>query len=526
MLRVTTRELPVQSGAAPAEPPALRPPLPQRLYPPMPTGPWTWLGPLLVTIFGGVLRFLHLGRPHAVVFDETYYVKDAYSILRFGYERAYVDSADTHLLAGQTDLYRDRATFVVHPPIGKWIIAAGEKVAGLDPFGWRLGVAILGTLSIFLICRVAMRMTRSILLGCVAGLLLSLDGLALVMSRTALLDGILSFFVLAGFACLLVDRDRCRERLAAGLPPPRLRPWRLVAGLCLGLAVGTKWSAVPFIAALGLMTVLWDAGARRATGQRRPMLTALRRDAPPAFAALVLLPMAVYLASWSGWLATGGGWSRKWAEGRDSSFAFIPDPLRSLWHYHSEILTFHTHLTQEHPYQSSPWGWSVLARPVAYYSTNLTEGQDGCDAPKCVREVLGIGTPALWWTATAALLYMVWRWAGARDWRAGAVLGAVAAGWLPWFRYGDRPIFYFYAIAFLPFLVLAVTFTLGDIIGPAPDPETATVRTRRRRAIGAAVAGSVVALVVVNFFYLYPVLTAGTLPRPAWLDRMWFRSWI
>jgi dolichyl-phosphate-mannose--protein O-mannosyl transferase len=144
-----------------------------------------------------------------------------------------------------------------------------------------------------------------------------------------------------------------------------------------------------------------------------------------------------------------------------------------------------------------------------------------------VREVLGIGTPALWWTATAALFYMLWRWAGARDWRAGAVLAGVAAGWLPWFRYGDRPIFYFYAIAFLPFLVLAVTFMLGDIIGPAPDPSSpAAARARRRRAIGAAVAGSIVALIVVNFFYLYPVLTAGSLPRPAWLDRMWFRSWI
>ena len=281
----------------------------------MPTGPWTWLGPLLVTIFGGILRFLHLGRPDAVVFDETYYVKDAYSILRFGYERAYIDDSDNGTADGVTELYRDRATFVVHPPVGKWVIAAGEKVAGLDPFGWRLGVAILGTLSIFLLCRVAMRLTRSVLLGCVAGLLLAMDGLAVVMSRTALLDGILAFFILAAFACLLVDRDACRARLALGRPPLRLRPWRLAAGFCLGLAVGTKWSALPFMAAFGLMTVLWDSGARRALGERRPLLTAIRRDAPPAFAALVVLPIAVYLVSWSGYLATGGGWSRKWAQG-------------------------------------------------------------------------------------------------------------------------------------------------------------------------------------------------------------------
>ena len=58
-----------------------------RLVPPMPsTSCWAWAGPLLVTVFGGFLRFYRLGVPHAVVFDETYYVPDAWSILRHGAE--------------------------------------------------------------------------------------------------------------------------------------------------------------------------------------------------------------------------------------------------------------------------------------------------------------------------------------------------------------------------------------------------------------------------------------------------------
>ncbi len=175
---------------------------------PMPTGLWPWLGPLLVTVFGGFLRFWHLGRPNAVVFDETYYVKDSWSILNHGYERAYARQADAKLVNGSTDILSERATFIVHPPVGKWVIALGEKVAGLDSFGWRLGVAIIGTATVFLIARVGIRLTRSILLGCLAGFLFAIDGLAVVMSRTALLDGTLAFFLLAGFACLLVDRDR------------------------------------------------------------------------------------------------------------------------------------------------------------------------------------------------------------------------------------------------------------------------------------------------------------------------------
>ena len=545
MTKVTTQEAgaaTVPAPGAPEEPAPEVSALVDRMHPPMPVGHWTWLGPLLVTVFGGVLRFWHLGRPHAVVFDETYYVKDSYSLLLYGHERAYVPDADLKMLNGDTALFKDKATFIVHPPVGKWVIAAGEKLAGLDPFGWRLGVAVIGTLSVFLMCRVAMRLTRSVLLGCVAGLLLAVDGLAVVMSRTALLDGSLSFFLLAAFGCLLVDRDGVRLRLAvtAGAPPgeggsrdvhgPRLgaRPWRIAAGVFLGLAVGTKWSGLFYIATFGVMTILWDAAARRMAGVAHPRWATLRRDAVPAFASLVLVALAVYLASWTGWLSSGGGWSRHWAEVHPAALPFVPDALRSLWHYHTEMWHFHAHLTQHHPYQSNPWGWLVLARPVAYYSR---EGSVGCDAPTCTSEVLGIGTPALWWTGAAALVYLLWRWTGARDWRAGAVLGAVAAGYLPWFQYTDRPIFLFYAVAFVPYLVLAVTLLIGGLIGPEPAASgdaggRPALRARRRRAVGAVAAGTIVALVVMNFFYLYPLFTAGTMPRSDWLARMWFRSWI
>ena len=58
-----------------------------RMVPPMPgSRAWGWIGPLLVTALGAFLRFYRLGTPKAVVFDETYYVGDAYGILRHGVE--------------------------------------------------------------------------------------------------------------------------------------------------------------------------------------------------------------------------------------------------------------------------------------------------------------------------------------------------------------------------------------------------------------------------------------------------------
>jgi dolichyl-phosphate-mannose--protein O-mannosyl transferase len=99
------------------------------------------------------------------------------------------------------------------------------------------------------------------------------------------------------------------------------------------------------------------------------------------------------------------------------------------------------------------------------------------------------------------------------------VLGGVAATYLPWFLYTERTIFYFYAVVMVPFLVLAVTLMLGAVLGPAGAPP-------RRRAWGAAVAGSVVVLVMLNFAWLYPILSAEPIPFADWHARMWFRSWI
>src|SRR5690348_6580446 len=72
-----------------------------RLVSPLPDDrPWGWLGPLLVTAFGTFLRFNRLRVPRALIFDETYYVKDAWSILNHGVELTLVNNANTIIQAG------------------------------------------------------------------------------------------------------------------------------------------------------------------------------------------------------------------------------------------------------------------------------------------------------------------------------------------------------------------------------------------------------------------------------------------
>ncbi len=502
-----------------------------RLHRPMPSSGWRgWLGPILVTVLAGALRFVDLARPDRIVFDETYYVKDALALLRFGFERDAVDGADDLILASdgrwdQLDIFKDTPSFVVHPPLGKWVIASGEWLFGVTPFGWRFGVAVVGTLSVLMTARIIRRLTRSDVVGTAAGLLVALDGLHIVMSRTALLDITLMFFTLAAFGFLLMDRDAVRRRADAWLTlwdgaPVRVgpgfgaRPWRIAAGASLGLACGVKWSGLWFVAFFGLMSVVWDMQVRRQMGIRAPARAALVRDALPAFASIVGVAGAFYVLTWTGWLVTDGGYDRDWAATNAGS-PLVPDALRALAAYHRAAWSFHVGLESPHSYKSSAWSWPFMTRPTSFFY----ETPQGCGADKCSAEVLALGNPIIWWAGLLAIAHNVWRAVAGRDWRSGALLVGYLAGWLPWMLFHSRTIFTFYAIVMVPFLAGMLAISLAGLAG---GPEA----RGPRRTWGLVAAGAVLLLVVASTWFFLPIWTGELLPYSRWDWRMWMPTWV
>ncbi|MDQ3465940.1 MAG: phospholipid carrier-dependent glycosyltransferase [Actinomycetota bacterium] len=468
---------------------------------------WLLIGGLGVVAF--VLRLVRLSYPDDLVFDEAYYPPEAGEMLQFGYE------------------YNRGYTFIVHPPLGKWCIALGEYLFGYNSLGWRLPSALAGTIAVILLARIVRRMTRSTFLGLVAGALLTFDGLSFVLSRTGLLDIFLQPFILGGFACLLIDRDRYRARLAEFVstmdsplgtvgPAAGPRGWRLSAGVLLGLACSVKWSGAYFLAGFAILSLLWDRAARKSAGVSRPTRGTALRDLPGAAWALGVVPVLAYLVTWIGWFLGETSQGRHWAEANpQTSWPFIPDALRSLWHMHGEMLTFHSGLSSSHPWESKPWSWLVDGRPILMWNPQgLVDDTGG----QIVRYVLMVGTPALWFAFAPAMLWMVWRTVAHRDWRAAAVLVGISAGWLSWFINLERTMFIFYMAPVAPFFVMAVALTLGDVLGRARDSEV-------RRQLGLAAISLFVALVVLNFVYFYPILSGLPLSHEDWLARMWFSSW-
>ncbi|ADG73753.1 glycosyl transferase family 39 [Cellulomonas flavigena DSM 20109] len=507
-----------------------------------------WLWPLAVTALAGFLRLWDLGRPHRLVFDETYYVKQAYSMLMHGYEAEWGQEPNPRFEAGDVSMLDpSKPEYVVHPPLGKWMIALGIRLGGgvESSAAWRLAAAVCGTLAVLMIARIARRMFASTALGTTAGLFLAVDGQAIVHSRISLLDPFLMFFALAAFGCLLLDREQARRRLAvrtaalldAGGPlgwGPGLgfRWWRLAAGVLLGMAIGTKWSGMYFLAVFGVMTVVWDATARRRAGVRPWAVAALVKDAVVAFLVMVPTAALTYLASWSGWFATQGGWDRQWAANNPGQgVQWLPPALRSLWSYHQGMWSFHNGLETPHGYAAGPLGWIVQWRPTSFHYPPEVSGltgeaaQTACGADSCSQAILAVGNPLIWWAGTAAILVALFWLVRYRDWRAGAVLSGLLAGWAPWFLYAHRTIFTFYSVAFVPWVVLTLVYVLGLLVGPAIGDD-GTERDRRARRWTIAVVGVFVAAVVGLGFFFYPVWAAFVIPWQQWHIRMWLPTWI
>lgn len=478
-----------------------------------------WAMTAVIAALATLTRFLNLGSPTDAgtpIFDEKHYAPQAWQIL---HNNGVEDNPGYGL--------------VVHPPVGKQLIAIGEALFGYNALGWRFSGAVCGVLTIVLVARIARRISRSTLVGGIAGLLLIADGVSFVSSRTALLDVFLVTFVVAAFGCLMVDRDQVRARMHNALVEgriaetpwgPRLgvRWWRFGAGVLLGLACATKWSGLYFVVFFGLMTLAFDVVARRQYHVPRPWLGVLRRDVGPAAYALGLIPAGVYLAAFAPWFASETAIHR-YAAGRvigESSLLPIPDALRSLWHYQYGAFKFHSGLTNaagnHHPWESKPWTWPMSLRPVLYAIDN--QNVPGCGEASCVKAVMMVGTPAMWFIAVPVLGWALWRAFVKRDWRYAAVLVGYGAGHLPWFVDIDRQMYFFYATTMAPFLVLAIALILGDILYKP-------TRNTERRTLALLVVSFYVALVLTNFAWLYPILTGLPISQSTWNMQIWLPSW-
>lgn len=154
-----------------------------------------------------------------------------------------------------------------------------------------------------------------------------------------------------------------------------------------------------------------------------------------------------------------------------------------------------------------------MGRPTSFYY----QSPSGCGSKSCAQEVLALGTPILWWIGAIALLFLIGvniHNFAMREFEIASLLPfiGIIAGYLPWFFFQKRTVFTFYAIAFQPFIILAIV-----LLAKLAYEYDAKLKF---------VIAAVVFVIAVNFAYFYPVFTGQITTYNEWFSRMWWNSWI
>jgi len=409
-----------------------------------------------VLIASAAVRLVRLGTPDDYIFDEVYYAKDAKALLdgRIGPEK------------GTSWLPGDEISWP-HPYYGKLAIAAGIALFGDNAFGWRFAPALAGIALLALVYPTARRLGLRREWALLALILAAADVLGIAQSRIATLDIFLGLWtILTVYLTLRAVQGRHRV------------VWLALAGLSAGMALGTKWSGLlASLAALALVLVLSRASSDRsaeppsvgadvaletdrdgaaegdphesAAEDRRtrrhstahrwvPSRTTVGR-ALTAVALLVVLPCALYVASYGVYFAAGHG-------------------LADWWHLQREMWTFNMNLDATHTYASLAPTWILDVRPVWYHFEEYAAQYYG---------VVAMGHPILWWASIVALLTLPVVALVDRDRDLALPVLLVALLYFPWFA-ATRTSFLYYMTPVAPFLAIMVAAALARLAGRPP----------------------------------------------------------
>lgn len=413
---------------------------------------WT----LLIALAFLALCLHRLGIPSRIYFDETHYVPAARKLL---------------------ELTRANPE---HPMLGKEVIAAAIALLGDRPLVWRLPAALLGTLGLFAIGRAVWWASLRRLAALAAMILVATGFLWFVQSRVAMLDMAMAGLGMTALWCFAA---------AMRLPARQARWWLAACGICLGLALGAKWSIAP-VAAMPGLTFL----ALRLKAHGRRFLQ--RSDSGPVPGISLIeaafwlgsVPLAVY---WLTYLPA----------------FFYPkdavDPLAPIaWHRY--MLQLQDSVTKLHPYRSVWYQWVGNWRAIWY----LYENTDGSQ-----RGILLVGNP---FTMIAALPAVLWcLWAGLRRKRSDALACALLyLASLGMWVVSTKPIqFYYHYLLPSVFLLACLALALDALWD--------------RRDRWRWLAPGALAVSAAMFVYFYPIISAAKLHngKQSYVEWMWLKSW-
>ena len=396
-----------------------------------------------------------MGEPgwyNSTYFDEIYHA-------RTGYE---------HYLAMRGD-YTYRPYETSHPPLGKVLMAISISIFGMTPFGWRFAGALAGILMLPGMYLLGKLLTRRRLAAFAAMFLMAADCMHFTQTRIATIDSFVVLFIIWSFVFMVyyIRMDYWKTALWKTLVPLGL------SGLCMGLAVASKWTGC--YAGVGLaLLFFWSLYRRFRQSQvakevqcerseeaakgiwRRPVITLAS-----CLVFFVAVPAAIYYISYIPYFLPSGGVSLK----------RIIQAAQGMLSYHSQ-----PGLGMDHPFYSPWYEWPVIAKPMWYYSSSYHPAGE-------TQTIAAFGNPTVWWGGLAALVIVALLWLARHirrngsitlhtpqnDMRPAILLIAFAAQYVPW-TLVPRGTYIYHYFPSVPFVILCMALCLDLLADATAQP--------------------------------------------------------
>jgi predicted membrane-bound dolichyl-phosphate-mannose-protein mannosyltransferase/Gpi18-like mannosyltransferase len=352
---------------------------------------------------------------------------------------------------------------------GDKLVVAGAAGADLIETGrhalaWRLPGVIFAALLAFLLVLLARRLFASAVLPALVGLAVLVDGSMFAQARIGMNDIYVGTLIVAGWYFVIAAH---RPRRSAVLDI-------LIAGVFLGLALAAKWAgAYPLggllIASIVVTVRAYERG-RPGTGGPLDLLARRGLNALLLFVSFAVIPVVIYLASYVRWF--GGptipyGWN-------------LVELTQQMYWYHSN-------LTAPHPAGSPWWSWPLVLKPVYWYYSPSTGGDNAY--------IYDAGNVVLFWAGLVAFCWCAVAAVRARSVSLAFVVFAGLVQYVAWIPIG-RVLFFYHFFTVLPFYLLALAVGLAFLW------ETGRVRW----VIGYLAAATAA------FVYFYPFVSAQPIP--------------
>jgi len=328
-----------------------------------------------------------------------------------------------------------------HPHLRDLLVYASGSLAGFGRVGVVLPSLLLGVLSVVVLGLLGRRLAGPAA-GLAAAALAALDSLHVDYSRQAVQEIYTFAFAATGVLLALLYAERRRG------------VWLVAAGVAFGLGLGAKWSVAFPLAVTAAWLVAAEARARAAGD------LAAGPRAVFAIAALLLLPAAVYLLTWTPWMIRG--------------------------HDLSDLVELHARMAAEarvhqgfNPFNldlpHAAWMWFV--RPVAF--ADFTFGPSG-PVP-----VVAVTNPLVWLATIPAVALVARRARRQRRPEDVLLVALFVATYLP-FVLLSRPIWVHSALAVLPFALVAVGSAATDLARAGPRARSLVLGWALLSALAAA----------------------------------------